>query len=252
MKRKKPVIFTFLLPLFLLLILSYPNAAELKTSGDILQFASPGPSPQDLAWDGTYLWNADDSTDMIYMLNPVNGAVMLQFPSPASQPRGLTWDGSSLWCSDDSTKMIYQLNPLNGKVLVMIDAPVLDYNGEPSPLGGLAWDGTYLWSGFSAGFSSRMNQIDPGGGPVVQFYFTRGEPDALAADGNYIWNASDNDGLRSGLIYQYALPGGSSVTDLETPGSYPTGLAYDGQDLWCSDNETDTIYELTIRKEKNK
>jgi len=132
----------------------------------------------------------------------------------------------------------------------MIDAPVLGYDSEPSPLGGLAWDGTHLWSGFSAGFSSRMNQVDPVSGAVIQFYFTRGEPDALAADANYIWNASDNGGLRSGLIYQYAFPEGLYVAGFETPGSYPTGLACDGQDLWCADNVTDTIYKLTIRKEK--
>jgi streptogramin lyase len=228
------------------------QSAEETSAKCLVQIGAPGPGPRDLAWDGSYLWNVDDITDMVYKLNPVSGEVVHSFPAPGPEPRGLTWDGSSLWVSDDSTKMIYMINPSTGEVMDFFDAPLLEPTGESPPLGGLSWDGTYLWSGFSAGFSSRMNQVVPGSGEVLQFQFTRGYPQSLASDGTTIWNATDNGGLRTGLLYEYDIATGNRVTDYELPCFFPAGLAFDGQFMWCVDRIDLTIYKLSIGKELGK
>jgi len=217
-----------------------------RTCEITLQFAAPGTNPQDLTWDGQHLWNVDDDTDTIYKLDPLNGNVLLSYSSPGSSPRGLVFDGTYLWNSDESTHKIYKMIPETGQVITMIDVPTLDINGEPSPLGGLAWYSGFLWSSFKAGWSSRMNQVDPSGGSVTKYYFTKGIPCALTSSGSYLWSGGDEMGLGQGTVYKYDISNGLYISHFDTPGSYPTGLAYDSPFMWVVDKETLTIYKLTI------
>ena len=213
--------------------------------GDILlQFPSPGTSPCGLTWDGTHLWLADDGTDTIYKLDPSNGSVLSSFKSPGASPRGLVWDGTHLWHADNATRKLHQLDRTTGAEASGINAPVTDTQPRVAELGGLTWDGRHLWYGTVNGWSSKMNRIDPSKVSVERFFFTKGYPRALATDGTFIWNATDNGGRRIGLVYKYNLSDGLFVSQFDTPGFYPTGLAFDGQSLWLVDRETKTIYKL--------
>lgn len=211
---------------------------------DALQFSSPGSSPCGLAWDGEHLWLADDGTDTIYKVSAANGSVLQSFSAPGSDPRGLAWDGQSLWTSDNATHRIYKLDSRDGTVLLSLDAPDLPGAEVLPELGGLTWDGENLWCGTVAGWSSKMNEVDPLDGTFKRSYFTKGYPRALATDGTFIWNATDNGGMRLGLVYKYKLSDGLYVSDFDTPGFYPAGLTFDGQHLWCVDKETKTVYRL--------
>ncbi|UCC29440.1 MAG: hypothetical protein JSU86_14705 [Phycisphaerales bacterium] len=222
----------------------FSSDESLRPGDIILQFSSPGSSPCDLAWDGTHLWLADDGTDTIYKLDPSDGSVLSSFQSPGSQPRGMIWDGTHLWHSDNGTRKLYKLDRATGVVLSAIDAPATHAVVRVPELGGLTWDGEHLWCGTVDGWSSRMNEIDPNDGSLQRFFFTKGYPRALATDGTFIWNATDNEGHRVGLVYKYNLSDGLYVSQFDTPGFYPTGLTWDGQDLWCVDRETQTIYKL--------
>jgi len=75
---------------YFVLILVTPPIALADSTTVVLSFPSPGPSPQDLAWDGNYLWCVDDSTDSLYKLDPSDGAIISAFPTPGPEPRGLT------------------------------------------------------------------------------------------------------------------------------------------------------------------
>ena len=221
------------------------SGSEAPQPGDVLlRFPSPASSPSGLAWDGTHLWVADDGTNMVYKVDPADGTVRSSFKSPGSQPRGLVWDGTNLWHSDDATRKLYKLDRTTGATLAAIDAPATDAVVHVPELGGMAWDGRNLWCGTVDGWSSRMNKMDPTDGSVERFFFTKGYPRALATDGTFIWNATDNEGHRLGLVYKYNLSDGLFVSQFDTPGYYPTGLVFDGQYLWCVDRETKTIYKL--------
>jgi outer membrane protein assembly factor BamB len=119
---------------FQTIIWAYSYLLQFKYSS----FASPDSSPRGLAWDGTNLWLAGNSTDKIYKLNPSTGEVISSFASPDSLPQGLAWDGTNLWLAGDSTDKIYKLNPSTGEVISSFASP------DSSPRG-LAWDGTNLW-----------------------------------------------------------------------------------------------------------
>lgn len=246
---KTRVKLAFALGVLFIVAATMPYAAfssnESPKPGDIiLQFPSPGSSPTDLAWDGTHLWLADGGTDTIYKLDASNGSVLSSFTSPGSDPRGLVWNGTHLWHSDNATRELYKLDRGTGAVQSAIDAPATHAVVRVPELGGLTWDGEHLWCGTVDGWSSRMNEMDPNDGSLQRFFFTKGYPRALATDGTFIWNATDNNGRRLGIVYKYNLSDGLYVSQFDTPGFYPTGLAWDGQCLWCVDRETQTIYKL--------
>lgn len=243
--------FSIILVIAIGILYSVSSSHVSAAPGDVvLSFPAPGSSPQGLAWDGKYLWVVDDSTDRIYKLDPSNGAVLLSLASIGSDPRGLVWDGKCLWNSDNSSHKIYRLDSAKGSMISAIDAPVMEVKRGISPLGGLTWDGNYLWSGWIAGWSSRMNQVNPKDGSVNRFIFTKGVPRALASDGKFLWSATDNGGIRLGIIYQYDLSTELEVTHFDAPGYYPTGLTFEGKNLWCADKVTRKIYKLVVRQEE--
>ena len=78
-------------------------------SGEIIKsFASPGPAPIGLAFDGKYLWHCDYNTDLIYQLD-LDGVIIKSFASPGTDPLSLALDGKYLWHCDLGTDLIYQL-----------------------------------------------------------------------------------------------------------------------------------------------
>jgi DNA-binding beta-propeller fold protein YncE len=233
------IILAMIIPHAALTSAGAPDSARLDR-----EFSSPGPTPHGLAWDGTHLWVVDDGADTIYKLDAASGTVLSSFSAPGSDPRGLAWDGTHLWTTDNSTLQIYKLDPDRGTVLDTLDAPVQRDTGLAPELGGLAWDGEHLWCGVIAGWSSKMIEVDPSDGSAGRSYFTKGYPRALASDGTFIWNATDNSGRRSGIIYKYMLSDGMYVSQCDTPSRYPTALAHDGQHLWYADRETQIIGRL--------
>jgi streptogramin lyase len=248
-RGKPPVKLAIAVSTLLIVAVALPYAAfsgdEPAKPGDVLlKFPAPGTSPSGLAWDGTHLWLADDGTDTIYKLDSSNGSVLSSFKSPGSEPRGLVWNGTHLWHADNATRKLHQLDGATGAVLSAMDEPATPAKARLPELGGLTWDGRHLWCGTIDGWSSRMNEMDPNDGSTKRFFFTKGYPRALATDGTFIWNATDNDGRRIGIVYKYKLSDGLFVSQFDTPGFYPTGLAFDGHCLWLVDRETKTIYKL--------
>lgn len=248
-RGKTRVKLAFAVSAMVVVVVMMPYAAfsgdePVKPGDVILKFPSPGSSPSGLAWDGTHLWLADDGTNTVYKLDPTDGRVLSSFESPGSAPRGLVWDGNHLWHADNATRKLHQLDRATGATLSEIGEPATPAKARRPELGGLTWDGQNLWCGTVDGWSSRMNEMDPNDGSTKRFFFTKGYPRALATDGTFIWNATDNGGMRLGIVYKYKLSDGLFVSQFDTPGFYPTGLAFDGQNLWCVDRETKTIYKL--------
>jgi len=206
-----------------------------------------------LAWDGNYLWVVDDSTDMIYKLDPSTGKVLLSFATPGLEPKGLACDGKHLWLSENRTAKIYKFDLSNKSLntpISAIDAPVIKLGRRGrSPISGLAWDGQYLWSSYFAGYSTKIVKVDPKDGSILGGDFIYGVPIGLASDGTYIWYADDRGGRGLGVIFKYRIHNNDLwwVSNFEIPLYFPTGLAWDGAYLWIADRGTKRIYKVVIK-----
>jgi glutamine cyclotransferase len=239
--RVRSVLLWLVIPLIGLGIFSTSAAP-----GDVLQsFPAPGATVRDLAWDGTHLWLLDDGAAKIYQIDTATGAVIADFAIELTAAKGITCDSDRLWLSDAAEAQALKVEPQSGSIEKRIDTPRLTGNtaGNPSVL---AWHDDYLWCGTIAGWSSRVNQIDPDTGEVIRWFFSRGFPEGIAIDGESIWTVTHNAGDRVGLVYRHDYESGMFLSQFDTPGRQPAGLAFDGEAIWCADRETGSIYRLAI------
>jgi len=203
--------------------------------GDILKVINtPGPCPTGLAFDGQFLWLADDFTDKIYKIDPESGRVVSSFEAPGHHPEGLAWDGQFLWHIDSGERLVYKLDPGTGRALVVLES------NSSSPRD-LAWDGEYLWiADFRSDILIKVSPVD---GMMVQtFASPAGEPTGLAFDGKYLW-ATDRGEDR---VYLVDPADGLCISSLRSYGPFPSGLAWGGDSLWNVDYENDEIYRIKI------
>jgi len=71
--------------------------------------------PFGITWDGVALWVSDHEDDMIYRVNPDDGAILTYFSTasfaiPSDDPKGLAWDGEFLWLTDNKSQTIYKID----------------------------------------------------------------------------------------------------------------------------------------------
>jgi len=130
----------------------------------------------------------------------------------------------------------------------------------PSPTTGtmeIAFDGTYLWVGPWG--ENKLYQISPIDGTVIKTIpVTVIKPYGLAYDGSSLWLTVNE----SKLIKKIDPSNGNVLASFPTPAnpaaSYPTGLAWDGTNLWnndpkgplAGDNIFDSTFEITTTGSK--
>lgn len=222
---------------------------KILKSSVISSFPSPGPSPQRMTWDGENLWVADDGTNRIYKIDPATGNTLLSFEAPSPGINGLTWDGEYLVVLSDKSKKISRLGKTSeemGTVIVSNDIPRVPY----IPLHrlvykGLLWADNCLYINIEAGWSSQILKTDLENNLISRFAFTFGNSKDLTFDGTYIWNCCDDRGYSQGWVAQYDRYG-KRLNCFNTPGYCPTGVAYDGEYFWVTDNRDKKIYKIKI------
>jgi hypothetical protein len=105
----------------------------------------------------------------------------------------------------------------------------------PEASSGLAYDGTYLYSGIYGSNGSNIYQIDPTDGSYT-LLFTGPQEDAfgLTYDGTYLWT-TDHAGSSSdpAIAIQMDWSGGL-VSQITLPTHYMSGIAYDNGNYWVA------------------
>lgn len=200
----------------------------------VLSINAPYRCPQGLAFDGKFLWNADRKSDLIYKVDPENGAILDSLPAPGYVIRGLTWDGTLLWCVDGADEQIYAINPETRIVEKIIYCPV-------SRPGDLAYDGEALWIADDG--ANKLHRLSTEDGTITATIEAPTKyPGGLTFDGRYLWVAD----RISDEIYMVDPKSGNVINTLEAPGPHAWGLAWDGKYLWNVDYQDDLIYKLIV------
>jgi len=203
--------------------------------GDVVKvLPTPGPNPTGLAFDGKFLWLADNRLDQIFKMDPQSGKVIKSFASPGFHPEGLAWDGQYLWHVDAEEKRVYCLDPEKGMAL-----KTLESNSEDPR--DLAWDGKNLW--MTDVKNKTLLCVSPIDGMMIQQFPAPGnEPTGLEYDGKYLW-ITDRTADR---IYLVDPVTGWCLSSIRSYGPFPAGLAWDGQFLWNVDYENEEIYQIQV------
>jgi transglutaminase-like putative cysteine protease len=201
-------------------------------------FPLPLKTPTGLAFDGSHFWLADFDTATLNELDPSTGRVLRALDAPGYAPMGLAWDGSSLWILDSAEKTVFALDPKSGRTLRAL--PLDTDNPE-----GLAWDGKDLWvADARAGQLVRLDQQDGTTFLTVPCPTAKG-PRKTQEIGMTVAGPSLYVSDRiTDAIYRLDLKTGTLLDYFAAPGPYATGLAWDGEHLWCADYEARTLYKL--------
>ncbi len=124
---------------------------KLKTTGEVIgSFIVPSVFyPQDIAFDGTWLWLVSGFNGKIYKID-TEGTIVDSFFASGVNPDGLTYDGSHLWVSDSFSSSWISISKLD------TSGTVIDSFCVPGVFSfGLACDGeNSLWISVIVGSKS--------------------------------------------------------------------------------------------------
>lgn len=210
-------------------------------------FPAPTNLCGDLAFDGQYLWIGGQAEYVIFQISTIDGSVIRTIPTTIRSPYGLTFDGKDLWISDSEKDSIQRINIQNGDIISVYPSP----KSTPTSPKGLAWDGENVWNNdygeyngsyFNNPYDSTF-AINSEGIRVKSFAAFGQGPSALGFGDGYLFSADTEtdqvfiiDAESFSLIDSFPVVGGT----------HPNGLAWDGDYLWLSNNDRDSIYQLDI------
>lgn len=126
--------------------------------------------PEDITFDGQYLWIADSKREKIFKITPEDGSVIAEYLSPVKIPTAIAWDGKYLIIagiinplnpssSTDNVRII-RLDTASGKVIEEI--PNSCYLSSPV---GMVWIDGKLW--ISDRNSGYIVKISDWGSPII-------------------------------------------------------------------------------------
>jgi transglutaminase-like putative cysteine protease len=149
---------------------------------------------------------------------------------PAQHSGYLACGAGALWLQDPDTSVIWKLSPTTGAVLGSIPSTYL---------GGIAFDGQYLWK--AAYSSPTIRCIRPTDGSTVRDIPGVGnQQTGLAWDGVHVWIADES----TQRIYQLDANTGAQLASFASPGPKPRGLAWWNGYLYHTDSHEERIYQI--------
>ena len=239
-------LFVYVSILLLIFNVNYAQDINDSTYEITKKIKAPGLNIKGIAWDGANLWISEDSTKMIYKIDPGTGEVKDSIQSPGNEPRGMVFKDSILYCLDSYSKKIFGINPTTGLIVdsisIVFDNTTFPNNPE---LMGATWDGNYFWCSFLAGFSSEIIRVNPVNGMISEHFYADSEE--LTFDGTYLWDIDSQGEISKGWINKRSLPSGDRLESFITNKYSPSGIVYvDAQTFWLSYEKCDSLFEISI------
>jgi glutamine cyclotransferase len=163
--------------------------------------------------------------------------LLFECESPFEGNHGLAWDGTYLWLVNWGLKTANRLDPSTCQVVHSIPLP----GTYPT---GLAWDGTHLWA--ADGNSEKIYRLDPSSGAIeVELDSPGSFPNGLGFGGADLIASDSASNINSDPdeLHRISVTGTLLLRE-PSPGEHPSGVTFDGEYVWHSDNIRDEIYKL--------
>jgi hypothetical protein len=226
------------------------NAIVVRQGGEIMSrvpriepaFPVSSAKPAAMAGFGERLLILDPQKAVIHEVDAGSGAPQRTISAEVPETAVMAFDGSRIWVADRERMQIDRIDAETGQVTGSIPLAVPEDKGFGA-LTGMTWDGQFLWTAISAGFSSSLNRVDPESGNILQSVFAECDPRGIASDGETMWALCYNGPHhpykidRRPILEQghEMLQGRRFLQDTEL--AEPRGLAYDGRFLRVLDAE---------------
>jgi|ERR1041384_664783 hypothetical protein len=185
-----------------------------------------GALPVGIAFDGTYIWTANQGGSVSRVSNGVPTTISLG----VSSPYGMLYDGTNIWITDRSDNRLKELDS-NANILASI--PVGDDPFHP------AFDGINIWVPNRVSNTVTVVRVKDAAGDSLASPFTLAtlsgnglsDPRCAAFDGQRI--LITNFGAESVSLWKAAdlSPLGSVTTGTNT---HPVGVCSDGANFWIT------------------
>lgn len=169
----------------------------------------------------------------------------------AKQPKGITSDGKLIWIVDNQIKKVLEIDPATFKVIKSFDV-VIAKDKDNVSLEAVTYYKNALWVATSAGWDSKIIKMSAETGEMIFWIFAECDPRGLATDGKYLYILGYNKGGLPGRISKMILSDETKEMRLsnklisKTRGTEPSGITYDGNDLWITDKELKTIEKIEL------
>jgi YVTN family beta-propeller protein len=232
-----------------------------------------GASPSALAFDGTFVYVANQNSNDVTRIRASTGMVEGSPIPVGASPRALAFDGTFVYVanqnSDDVTRIRASTGMVEGSPIPVGDRPVaLTFDesfiyvanvnsnnvtrirastgivdGSPIPVGtfpnALAFDGTFVYVA-NAGGEGSVTRIQASTG-MVERNIGVFEPRALAFDGTFIYAAE----YQNGRLYRIsASTGGLAGPGSILVGTAPVALVFDGTFIYTAHEFSDSLTRI--------
>lgn len=170
----------------------------------------------------------------------------------AQQPRGIATDGKSIWIVDNKSKQVQNIDPATLKVTKSFDVAIAK-DKEHVSLAAVAYSNNFLWIATSAGWDSKIIKMSAETGEMIFWIYAECDPRGLAINNDILYILGYNQGGLSGRISKMTVSDDSKKMRLtnkiinKTKGTEPSGITYDGKDLWITDKELKTIEKIQLQ-----
>jgi hypothetical protein len=172
-------------------------------------------------------WTPKSGQDLSYTLVGNGGGVIPGFSVES--------DGEDVWVSDYVTGTVSRVHASDGRLLGI-------WNDLPTPWNVCVAKGRiFVTTSSSPGQLSIINPREAPGTFSVGTTNLGGQSRGIAFDGERIWTANYS-GSVSIVTINAALP--YPVSTVSTGFVHPTGILYDGQNIWVTDAGDDTLKKL--------
>ena len=219
--------------------------------------AAENESPTGMWSNGTTMWVADLTDDMLYAYNLSTGArdSAKEFDLVAPQnadPNGIWSNGTTMWVADRVDAKLYAYTLSSGARDSAKDFDTLDDAGNASPID--IWsDGTTMWVGdsfevklYAYDLSSKAHDGDKDVDTLFDANNT--SPFGIWSNGTTMWVAD----LSDDKLYAYNLSSGARDGDkdfdtLSAAGNQDTtGIWSNGTTMWVADRADDKVYSYNM------
>ena len=196
-----------------------------------------------ITFDGENIWLT--ASNGVTKLRASDGANLGTFSWGGYSGGGVAFDGANIWVANNPDPLLLsagvtKLRASDGTNLGMFWLP----GAGDAIARGVAFDGANVWVVWADNEHPRtsVTKLRASDGAVLGGFVTGGSyAGGLVFDGTYVWVTSQ--GFTSGFVFAVRASDGAPLGTFRT-GQRPTGITYDGTNIWVANSGSNTVTKL--------